>query len=214
MWFRPRFLRQLLTRSALRKLLLLLLVWSIVEAQLVYRRVSRAQREYEAQDTTLQKNPTRVFVASLHWNNEGILRSHWNKGVLDLVKTLGAENVFVSVYESGSWDDSKGALRELDSELEKVGVARRIVLDNETHQDLIESKPGETGWIRVRNREIARESAPRRIPYLSRLRNLSLEPLLELAENGTRFDHVLFLGDVIFQVRRYRYSSDRVSNAG
>jgi len=200
MWFRPRLLRQLLTRSALRKLLVLLLVWTIVEAQLVYRRVARAQLEYEAQDTTLQKNPTRVFIASLHWNNEAILRSHWNQGVLDLVKALGPENVFVSVYESGSWDDSKGALRELDRDLDKAGVARRIVLDNETHEDLLKSKPGETGWIRVRNREVARDLAPRRIPYLSRLRNLSLEPLRELAENGTRFDHVLFLGDVIFKV--------------
>ncbi|KAK1836525.1 polysaccharide export protein [Podospora conica] len=200
MWYRPRLLRQLLTRSALRKLLVLLIVWSIVEAQLVYRRVARAQIEYEAQHTTLQKNPTRVFIASLHWNNEAILRSHWNKGVLDLVETLGPDNVFVSVYESGSWDDSKGALRELDRDLEKAGVARRIVLDNETHEDLLKSKPGETGWIRVRNREIAKDAAPRRIPYLSRLRNLSLEPLRELAENGTRFDHVLFLGDVVFKV--------------
>ncbi|KAK1752194.1 cryptococcal mannosyltransferase 1-domain-containing protein [Echria macrotheca] len=192
----PRFLRR---SSTLRKLLVLVLLGTIIESQLVYYRVARAQHEFEAQDTSLQK-PTRVFIASLHWNNERILRTEWNDGVVDLVNTLGAENVFVSVYESGSWDDSKGALRELDKKLEALGVAKRIVLDDETHEDLLKSPPQDKGWIKVRSGELAGQTVPRRIPYLSRLRNLSLEPLLELAENGTTFDYVLFLGDVVFSV--------------
>ncbi|KAK0643206.1 cryptococcal mannosyltransferase 1-domain-containing protein [Cercophora newfieldiana] len=196
---RPRLLRQLLSRSALRKLFVLLLVWSIVEAQLVYYRIARAQREFETQDTALQK-PTRVFIASLHWNNANILRSDWNKGVVDLVKTFGPENVFVSVYESGSWDDSKDALRELDRELDKTGVGKKITMDDITHEELIKSTPNKEGWITVPSGELAGKMAPRRIPYLSRLRNLTLQPLLELAKNGTTFDYVLFLGDVVFDV--------------
>jgi len=197
---RPRLLRQLLTRSALRKLFALLLVWSVVEAQLVYYRIARSQREFESQDTALQK-PTRIFIASLHWNNADILRSDWNKGVLDIVNAFGPDNVFVSVYESGSWDDSKEALHELDGELEKKSVAKRIVLDGETHEDLIKSTPeNKEGWITVRSGELAGKMAPRRIPYLSKLRNLTLEPFRELAKNGTTFDYVLFLGDVVFSV--------------
>lgn len=193
---RPRLLRQL----ALRKIFTLLLVWSIVEAQLVSYRVARSQREFESEDTVLHK-PTRIFIASLHWNNAAILRSDWNTGVLDIVDAFGPDNVFVSVHESGSWDDTKEALGELDRELERKSVARRIVLDEETHEDLIKSNPeNKEGWITPRSGELAGKMVPRRIPYLSKLRNLTLEPLRELAKNGTTFDYVIFLGDVVFSV--------------
>lgn len=197
---RPRILRRLLSRPTLTKLALLVFVWTVLEAHFIYDRIARAERRARshARSLAVLPNPPRVFIASLHWNNEKILRSGWNRGVLDLVETLGPENVFVSVYESGSWDDSKGALHELDRKLAKRGVGKKIILDTETHADLIEAPPGEEGWVTAPNGT----QALRRIPYLSRLRNLSLEPLLELAKNGTTFDHVLFLGDVIFSVRR------------
>src|SRR5699024_7102518 len=122
-----------------------------------------------------------------------ILRSDRNRGVVDLTKALGADNVFVSVYESGSWDDSKGALRELDRELGGLGVQRQIILDKETHKDAIGAPPAEHGWIT----SPSGEKRLRRIPYLAGMRNLSLQPLLDMAENGTTFDYVLFLGDVV-----------------
>ncbi|KAK4189456.1 family 69 putative glycosyltransferase [Podospora australis] len=195
----PRILRTLLSRSALKKLLLLLFVWNILEAHIIYYRIVRTEHEavQRALATIENRKPTRVFIASLHWNNEKILRSDWNSAVLDLVNTLGADNVFVSVYESGSWDDSKGALRELDAALEKTGVQKKIVLDEATHQDLLAGPPEKEGWITTPKGE----RTLRRIPYLSKLRNLSLQPLLELAQNGTGFDHVLFLGDVVFTVQ-------------
>ncbi len=194
---RPRILRTLLSRSTLQRIGLLLLIWSIVEAHISYYSIAHAEREARAK--AVLYSPPRVFIASLHWNNENILRTEWNRGVVDLVKTLGAENVFVSVYESGSWDNSKDALRELDQALEPTGVGKKIVLDQETHRDLIASDPeaDDEGWITIPDGR----RMPRRIPYLSRLRNLSLQPLRELAENGTTFDHVLFLGDVVFSVR-------------
>ncbi|KAL8948285.1 MAG: hypothetical protein Q9222_005520, partial [Ikaeria aurantiellina] len=118
---------------------------------------------------------------------------------LDLVSFLGPKNVYISILESGSWDDSKGALRELDAELEKLGIAKTIILDKTTHVDEISAEPGSSGWISTpRGRYELR-----RIPYLSRLRNRSLEPLTRLAEdpeNPVVFDRILFLNDVVFTV--------------
>lgn len=77
---------------------------------------------------TVARQRPRVFIAGIHWNNEIILRSHWNDAVVRLVDKLGHENTFVSIYESGSWDDSKGALRSLDSRLSESNVSRSIIL--------------------------------------------------------------------------------------
>ncbi|KAK3318959.1 cryptococcal mannosyltransferase 1-domain-containing protein [Apodospora peruviana] len=194
----PRFIRRhLLSRSTLRKLVALFLIWTIVEAQLIYYRIARAEHEYEAH-AVLAKNPPRIYIASLHWNNERILRSNWNKQVVDLARAFGPDNVFVSVYESGSWDGSKGALRQLDHELGKLGVARQITLEKATHADEMAATPTGSGW--VNNPDDGTKKLLRRIPFLSKLRNISLQPLRDLAENGTVFDHVLFLGDVVFTV--------------
>ncbi|KAK4161067.1 glycosyltransferase [Cladorrhinum sp. PSN259] len=190
----PRFLRALLSRSSLRRLFLAFFLWTILEAHINYYRIIRTERETKAK-AVLNSQP-RVFIASLHWNNEKILRSDWNQGVVELVNTLGPENVFVSVYESGSWDNSKDALRELDQQLEKTGVGKKIVLNQETHAELIAQPPAKEGWITTPHGK----RSLRRIPYLANLRNLSLQPLLELAENGTNFDYVLFLGDVVFRI--------------
>jgi hypothetical protein len=122
---------------------------------------------------TGQPNGQKIFIASIHWNNEAVLRSHWIPAVLGLVEHFGKENVYVSVQESGSWDDSKGALRELDHSLEQAGVRRKIILDATTHEDEIKKSPADSGWIQTSRS--AKEL--RRIPYLSKLRNLVLEPL-------------------------------------
>ena len=138
----------------------------------------------------------RVFIAGIHWNNEVILRSHWNDAVVRLVDILGHENTFVSIYESGSWDDSKGALRLLDKRLSESNVSRSIILDDVTHADEISSTPGTSGWIQTARAD----KRLRRIPYLARLRNIVLEPLNELSLKNIKFDRVLFLNDVVFSV--------------
>ncbi|KAM3085729.1 hypothetical protein ACMFMG_002794 [Clarireedia jacksonii] len=143
----------------------------------------------------------RIFIASMHWNNELIIRSHWGAAVLDLVRYFGVENVYISIVESGSWDDTKGALRDLDAELEKLGVERSIELLESTHRDEVIRIPelNEEGWILTsRNRK-----EMRRIPYLAKIRNRVMEKLEHLAERtdgqGKRsFDKVLWLNDVIF----------------
>ncbi|KAF1988232.1 glycosyltransferase family 69 protein [Aulographum hederae CBS 113979] len=141
----------------------------------------------------------RIFIASIHWNNEAILRSHWNKAVLDLVRYFGAENIYVCKLESGGLDNSKAALRELETKLERLGVQKFIELDPTTHQDEIEHvpSPGEPGWIWTRRggKEL------RRIPYLSRIRNRAIQKMDQLAKDKKkplRFDKVLWLNDVVF----------------
>jgi hypothetical protein len=187
--------RSLRLRPILKRLLqiagILILAQSIVD----YRRSRAPIAVAETRNTAA--NQEKVFIASIHWNNEEILRSHWVPALLELVSHLGEKNVYVSVQESGSWDDSKGALRELDEALGKAGVRRRIILDDTTHADEIGKTPAESGWIQT-SRSATKEL--RRVPYLAKLRNLVLEPLEELAGKGERFDRVLFVNDVVFTV--------------
>jgi hypothetical protein len=149
-------------------------------------------------EDTVFRRPERIYIASLHWNNEKILKSHWNNAVVALADALGRENVFIAVYESGSWDDSKGALQELDLALGAHGIRRNITLSPATHLHEISGTNRSHGWIDTPQggREL------RRIPYLSRLRNLALEPLQQLSQQGERFDKVLFLNDVVFNVSK------------
>jgi hypothetical protein len=77
----------------------------------------------------------RVYISVLIWNNEDLMRSRCISDLLDMVRVLGRDNVFNSVYDSGSWDNSKCALTELDLLLENYGVERNINLSNTTHLD-------------------------------------------------------------------------------
>lgn len=163
-------------------------------------------RQPLATEPDMHKWSGKLFIASTHWNNEAILRSHWNKAIVALVEHMGKDNIYVSIVEGGSWDDSKGALMLLDSELEKLGVRRTIILEDKTHADEVAEKPASSGWI-----DTARgRKELRRIPYLSKIRNRSLEPLKELAGEGFFFDRILFLNDVVFNVH-VLLSEDRQS---
>lgn len=140
----------------------------------------------------------RIFIASMHWTNEEMIRSHWGAAVLDLVRHYGADNIYISIIESGSLDNSKLALEELDAELNKLGVERSIELLDNTHEDEMAKTPG-PGWTKTsRGTEELR-----RIPYLAGIRNRVMEKLKVLAERkeGKRtFDKILWLNDVIFTV--------------
>ena len=139
----------------------------------------------------------RYFIASIHWNNEAILRSHWVRAVADLVKYLGPENTYTSVLESGSWDGSKSALRVLEEELMNLGAPHNIVLNETTHLDEISRFPGpkEDGWIWT----LRKMMELRRIPYLSRLRNTVMEDMRKANDTQERpFTKVLWLNDVVF----------------
>jgi hypothetical protein len=146
-------------------------------------------------------NKQKIFIASIHRNSEWILRIHWNEAIVNLIKHLGIENVFVSIYESGSQDNTKGALSDLDFELKELGVHRSIELDKTLDEQIAEimtpPEAVEEGWIATPRGKIEM----RRIPYLARLRNRVMEKLDAEAKVGRTYDIVLWLNDVVFTVR-------------
>ena len=173
-------LRRLRNSWLRRTVLLLLAAWCIIDI------VRYHSLRFNAPPLPVQTSQPaqRIFIASTHWNN----------AVLDLVNHFGPNNTFVSIYESGSWDNSKDVLRAFEKELNAVGVRNKVVLNESTHEDEIRKPPTDTGWIDTPRGK----KELRRIPYLSRLRNLSLQPLEELAQEGIFFDKILFLNDVVF----------------
>ncbi|PLB53630.1 hypothetical protein P170DRAFT_371759 [Aspergillus steynii IBT 23096] len=186
--------RSRLYRRVLYTLLVLFLIWTAAEITAVQRRLDPLVSVDERILRKSHLRTERVFIVGIHWNNEWILRNYWNQAVTDLAQTLGPENVFLSIYESGSYDNTKGALVELDRMLDPLGVPRNITLSEVTHQDEIVQPSTDDGWLQTE--QTGKEL--RRIPYLSRLRNLSLQPLVDLAKQGIHFDRVLFLNDVVF----------------
>lgn len=186
--------RRLLTpgfKRLIRNLITPLLVWTSLEVLHI-----RHLLALEANKEPGVLRDERIFIASIHWNNEEILRSHWLSSVVALAEEIGRDNVFVSVYESGSWDDTKGGLTELDRQLDDARIPRRVILNAETHQEKIDEKPAKEGWVKTSDGR----TQLRRIPYLSTLRNIALEPLFESSNSSHTFDKVLFLNDVAFTV--------------
>ncbi|KAE9992343.1 hypothetical protein EG327_009297 [Venturia inaequalis] len=189
------------TQSRLRLLPLLIVLCAFLEVCWVRHNIRTVERE-NTRDWRLRKSATteqrkKIYIASPLWNAERMLRGpwgNWSASLLEVAKDFGPENVFVSVLEGGSYDYTKDALGELDAELERLGVRRSITMEEETHEDFMAQGPGPEGWVKTRegNTEL------RRIPFLAKLRNRTLQPLRELWAKGERFDYVLFLGDVMF----------------
>lgn len=142
-----------------------------------------------------------------------MLRLYWNTALLNLVQALGPKNVFVSILESGSQEDTKGALSDLEKKLNDLGVANRIQLGMTVQEQAVwvldvPEEGKRDGWIFTGRNVTGWE--PRRIPYLADLRNKAMEPLVEapLSESGgverTRYDTVLWINDVVFTVSHVR----------
>jgi hypothetical protein len=178
---------------------LLLVLVSFLEAFKLHDNMVRGEAEAQAPKNRLARPQERVYIAALHWMTGDVVRDSWADGVVRLTETFGADNVFVSVYESGSWDDTKDGLRVLEAELEGRGVPHRIELSDETHQDELDRALAEGDYIEGPDGE----KRVRRIPYMARIRNHVLDDLLALSDSGVHFDKVLFLGDVVFSVRTY-----------
>ena len=88
---------------------------------------------------------------------------------------LGYHNVFVSVYENGSSDQTKALLRIFDALCRSVGL--RVV---------------------IRTSLRTRGAFHHRIEYLAEVRNAALAPLQELRDTeGEVFHSVIFMNDVL-----------------
>lgn len=123
--------------------------------------------------------------------------------MLAVVDYLGAANVHISAVESGSQEGTKDALMDLKAELDARMVSNDVSLGMTVWEQLdeIDNRPPpharEPGWI-WNHRE--KQFELRRIPYLSKVRNQAMEPLRRLEREGRRFDKVLWLNDVVFDV--------------
>ncbi|KAF8547263.1 glycosyltransferase family 69 protein [Imleria badia] len=121
-------------------------------------------------------NQEKIFIAAMFSNNEKVL-PYWSDRIIKVIHYLGADNVFVSILESESDDQSPALLRQLDDRLGAMHVQRRILT-----QDKEIRKPADMG-------------GNNRIYFLSALRNRVLEPLVE---NGG-YDKVIFSNDIFIE---------------
>ncbi|CAO1596819.1 hypothetical protein XANCAGTX0491_000649 [Xanthoria calcicola] len=174
---------------------LLLAVATYLSLDLLFR----AQWTHPKLQTTLSasdlKDIRSVYIASTQWNSGNLLQDHWIPSLLQIVKDLKAANieVFVSIYENGSWDSTKSTLDQLRQTLGNLGIANRITLDDKSHEYIIALNESNSGWLRT-----AYGTEMRRIPYLANVRNEALKPLHEMTVAGERFDKLIFVNDVIF----------------
>jgi hypothetical protein len=188
-------LRRQTRRPVFRLIVVLLLIWDSLHILNLYR-VQVASRELPAPP----RNSKRIYIAAQHWNDAKLLRERWNDALISLVKELGIENVYVAIYESGSKDETKDALRELDVQLDVLKVQRNITMTHGTHADEMSKGPAEKDWVKTP----AGNVALRRIPFLAKLRNHLLYIFKTLSAEGQQFDTILFLNDVVFTVCVHR----------
>ncbi|KAL1895090.1 hypothetical protein Sste5346_005512 [Sporothrix stenoceras] len=211
MLFRPRLLRHR-SRKYQRPVLWTLLAiffldaWRILRSRAPTIRASLAAAD-TSEGTEVPPKPS-VFIVSVHRNTEEILKSAWVDNLVKLVDHLGRDNVYVSAVESGSQDYTKDALIDLQNQLFARGVEHTIELGTTVWEQLDElyawpdpdtPRDQRPGWIWDGEEN---HFALRRIPYLARVRNQAMAPLLaEAAKNngqGRRFDRVLWINDVAF----------------
>lgn len=143
------------------------------------------------------KTTRSVYIASSLWNAGPLLQDHWIPSLLQVADDLKAADisVFIAIYENGSWDTTKSILERLRQTLDSRGIRHEIVIDDTSHEQIIRNNSSVAGWL-----ETAYGRELRRIPYLASVRNEALKPLAALTTSGVKFDKLIFLNDVVFQV--------------
>ncbi|KAJ7618576.1 glycosyltransferase family 69 protein [Roridomyces roridus] len=114
-------------------------------------------------------NGEKIFIAAMFRNNAAVF-PYWWRQMIRYINYAGADNVFVSIVESNSEDDTVGMLRDFDLELAAMNVSRRIIIGDQTPKK-------------------------DRISFLSSLRNRVMDPLVEMGG----YDRVLFSNDVFIE---------------
>lgn len=194
----PHQLRRL--RRQRRRLLVLLVVVLLLDALLLLRDRPRTMRV--TADEHGKEKPS-VFVVSVHRNTAKVL-PEWSAAALALVDYLGHDKVYFSALESGSQDTTKAELTALKAALDTRGVANTVELGMDVYQQLEEmwtrpdpDGPRQEGWIWNEEDQLY---DLRRITYLAKERNRAMQPLVDLERMGTKFDKILWINDVVFDV--------------
>jgi hypothetical protein len=146
----------------------------------------------------------KIYIQAQFWTSAVSLYNGWSDTLLQLCQILGPDNVFVSIVESGSLDNTKEFLQYLEYKLGEADVERSIQMSNWSHADEL-NRTNEEGVLHFpqyagqdANDGKRREWEVRRIPFLARERNRGLEPLVEMGRQGRRFDKILVLNDVLY----------------
>lgn len=126
-----------------------------------------------------------LFFAVNLYNSAEMLPA-FSKSLKELCSSLGHRNVFVSIYESNSSDDTCERLQILGEELQALGIPQSV----------------RCGKHSVRHGKVAGVmSSYSRIEYLASVRNEALAPLDDLDGLGPGvgpFSHVAWLNDIFF----------------
>ncbi|KAJ2118379.1 hypothetical protein GGF48_004599, partial [Coemansia sp. RSA 921] len=128
--------------------------------------VATAEHRYR----NVSQSSGRVFVAVNLYNSERVLPNMATQ-LLAFAKMLGRKQVFLSVYENGSSDNTKSILQALERTVKELGIPHSIVTDSRQ-----------------------RPQHYHRIEYMADIRNRALEALY----NSTAYNRVVFLNDVYF----------------
>ena len=116
----------------------------------------------------------KYFFAINLYNSFGIIPDLFAT-LFRVAAVLGYHNVFVSIYENGSTDQTKALLRIFDALTRSVGMR-----------------------ITIRTSMRTRGAFNHRIEYLAEVRNAAMVPLHELRDSeGEFFDTLVFMNDVL-----------------
>ncbi|KAK9820093.1 hypothetical protein WJX72_006049 [[Myrmecia] bisecta] len=131
------------------------------------------------EDPSLKPPPSstgqKYLVAINLRNNEDVM-PHFCSSLLETLAILPEGSVFLSIYESGSTDNTVAWLQLLRQLVDHMGVPNRIVTG---------------GWQRAPGQD--------RIAFLAAMRNAVLAPLYEDEEGRVwEADRIIFLNDVFF----------------
>jgi hypothetical protein len=169
-----------LRRRLLQILVLIVVLWSTADVILVRRHLNEEQTHLDYKPPERQ----RIFIASVIRNNKRSLPEGWSEAIVGLADVFGSDNIFVSICETGSSDNTKNFLRDLDKALEANRIGRRVI----------------TSVTEPRNTASRDHDSGHHPPYIPQLRNKCLEPLYDLRGAGLFFDRILFLSDIAFTV--------------
>lgn len=142
--------------------------WDIHEAE----RESRRQRVLTSLQSSSQQH--KYFFAINLYNSFDVIPDLFST-MFRVAAIVGYNNVFISIYENGSKDQTKALLNIFDSLLKSVGI--RVV---------------------IKTSQRTRGAFNHRIEYLAEVRNAALVPLHELRDRqGEYFDTIIFMNDIL-----------------
>jgi hypothetical protein len=179
----PRNIKSRQVVSALR-----ILPWLCGTACTLWAYTAGLSSPFPTADAVISSSPTlqaqqmrnaTYYISATFWNNEDMLDA-WTVETLRLIDVLGRHNVYISMAENDSFDDTVTKLLRFSDIL-----TERNVMHNLNITTGLREEPLQDPW----------RSVSHRMGYMTNLRNGGLELLGRLHR---RFDNVVLLNDVVY----------------